>query len=385
MDVPGPRRGSAAGFEQFQQHITQSQDANINRNRSFAIARGASGPHYRIRQDSFLTSNGGGDEMLTGRAYDRWGGSSPEPLDVRKVHMMEHERPAYAVARMRDRLARSLMDLDDLDHHEDASNTYTDVRSSAQNAGAGRRREELGNFVQSSRPGENSDVSAGRRPSWLDNYSDSSRSRRHENDLDSVHHRGRYWQDNAANPLTRSYEGALDTAHVSRHKQSYPSKLVPWRSHEDGLDSVLNRRPDRPAKASLSREFSGSLESGLDSLKPSAGVHHQQQVARSAAPRKNPYRWRQGIFGEPPSRAPAKEHHKSKDFIAPSFLRPFHSMHNLHFEADHPASMRLFPGHCSYPNGSSQVRGCDPDGQRSFESDSFSEACQRPRRSSLDR
>ena len=350
-DTPGPRRGSA-GFEQLKEHIIQTQDIIVNGNRD------DTGPHLKGRPI----------ELHTRGLYDGWRFSSAVPLEHRqKFHAMEHERPAYIVARMRQRLASSLQELD---QYEDSKDVYRDVRSFV-NTGADRQQREIGTFTQSPRDGDGSFFRReGRRSSWWDNHSYVALSRRRNSDLGSGY--GRYRPDSASNPQV-----GLDRVHSSRHES--------WRSHEVGLDS-LNHRNNRPLAPS-SKVFSTSLDSGLNSVKPSGQQRQRQhqQAAGSATPRKNPYRWRQGIVVELP-RSSARERHKPKDFSASSFPKPFHSMHNLNLQADHSAGgLSLFPGHC-YSEGGSQVDGRDPaEGQRALESDSSSETCQRRQNSSLDR
>ncbi|KAL8579892.1 hypothetical protein ACOMHN_060746 [Nucella lapillus] len=340
-----------AGFDQFRQRITMPQDSDVRRHQSFAIAREDLRPHDRKQQESMATRN----EVYTrGAAPDRWRHSVSDLDHTDIVHHRELEKPAYTVARMRHRLACSLMDLDEIDQHSSTEDAYKIVRF--KNLKPDRRRKPTNRFHTHGHTSD-STVTAARSPRAV-SFNHAS----HLRQCTPPPHHDHPRKHRAAESLTRSHEGGLDTVHLSQ-PQKNPSKLVAWRSHEDGLDSL--ERPSFLSEKPLSKAL--SPESGSESTRRVSSTQHVQYA--TSAVRGNSSRWRQGIVDDYLA-SPVKERRKSKDFIAPSFLKPYHSMYNLHGNADYSAPLTSLSGSRGQGRG---VRGHCSDGQPGTESDSLSD------------
>ncbi|XP_076472104.1 uncharacterized protein LOC143301596 [Babylonia areolata] len=398
-----------AGFDHFRQHITLPQDADVRRHRSFAIAReeDVRPPHIGRQNSALPSATHSDDPYAKGTTSGRWR-RSPDLL----LPNQPPERPATAVARMRHRLARSLMDLDDLDRHSGPEDPDRNLAFRPPKPERQHRRQTDSPSRLHVHGNRSESTLTGRVPRVV---SFSHASRPPPQPPPPYHHHHHHhltqfsgpdqdapWRSRAADPLTRSYEGGLDALHLSQPRQPLPSKMITsWRSHEDGLDS-LERPTFLSGRPLISRAAPSSGTTAGNSARRSAA---QRQIPNVCLPepRKNPHRWRQGIVIErhPPSSfpspspypSPVKERRKSKEFLAPSFLKPFHSMYNLHTGATADFSTPLTSFLPGLRGGQGRVRdggrvqGYCSDGPREAESDSLSEGSRLGggRRSSLER
>ncbi|XP_070200840.1 uncharacterized protein [Littorina saxatilis] len=460
-----PSHAARSDFRQFQRHIDLAQDPDVRRHRSFAIA----GHDVRSTHRDQVTSDSG-SELPSRASWDRGGGG-----EGRDRWEAGRGTPAHAVARMRHRLARSLLDLHVLGHHDPDSRdpsfrasiaqrtqlqsrglrhaqprgdhhaTDDDAEYQFPQTGAryfrqleddlnserywrsgpvarsyaghlntahlpprGRNRHDTpaanplttshdAGFHMVHHPDRYRHDSPPTNPLTKyheaglhmvhhpDRYRHDSPAtnpltKYHEAGLHMVHHTDRYRHDSpATNPLTKSHEAGLHTAHLPAQSQQAPSTPSSWRSREGGLDgSKQDTQPIQTNHSPVSRHVAQRPQSSGQ-----GGAADHLMTSERAVPQslrggaKSPYRWRQGIVGDsarpmPPSPTP-RPHHKSNEFISPSFLKPYRSMNSLHLDPDASSDLDLASS-VSHPpdfapsfspglDRDGKVAGSDPEGQ----------------------
>ena len=365
------RRASMLAFSQFQQDMAPTPGSEIRRHSSFAIASHARA-YTRTQQEGVGSHAVTASQGTRGR-QQAGAGSFPaiKPTE---------ERPAFAVARLRHRLARSLMDLDELDQRSDSSEVSIHVPARQHASGRLHTHLDLPSLHRHSYQHESESSAASRLLARRDGSANINNGhvRQSRQDTDFTD-RDRLVQRkaSAASLLRRSYGGGLDTAHLQARSSPQSARIAVWRSYEDGLDDVTKYRPLPPKAPLQRRQLSASMESGLDESVQSAAQDSWRLAAPSGG-EKSPYRWRQGIVEQYLNISPSKERRQSQEFLAPSFLKPFHSMQNLRQQNHTPARLNLF----------SDLRR-DPDvrrGDHDTRTDSLSEdSVSGRRRLSLDR
>nr|KAG5694029.1 hypothetical protein BaRGS_002483 [Batillaria attramentaria] len=256
-----------------------------------------------------------------------WRGAGSEPHYEQRFLAHAHEKPAYTVAKLRHRLAQSLWDL--------TSASQTDEQQTLTGSGGWASTANLHAPPKPARQHDKNVYAAVSAAGPHRKHHTASLMRRsYENGLDSAEYENT-WRDDSSAALRRSYEDGLDTVHHPRRVKHGQDKMVAWRSYEDGLDFVSSRphRDDGPSARASGRSFEGALEPVASQARP--------RYAKKAV-HKNPYRWRQNIVGEylPPA---SKTHHPSRDFIAPSFLRPYSSTTTINTAGRDDTSGRQYP------------------------------------------
>ncbi|PVD33369.1 hypothetical protein C0Q70_04623 [Pomacea canaliculata] len=235
------------------------------------------------------------------------------------------ERPASAVAKLRQRLARSLMDLDIAD--EDSIHT-------------GHNTSDEGVFMTSGMKAKRFSYDPALAPSYQFRQIPSPELRR------------------------KSQDDILDLA---RSGQGHSAKMTFQRPLGDGSTLLPWLEDDiRPSR----RKYFGSHGDLLDVAKSSLPKPSPVRLGTQ----KSPSRWRQNIVVDAPD-LPSKGHQQARDFIAPSFLQPSTSLTNIGFNIDAAVSFAQ-SSHSSSDDihpAASKLRDQDPEHAKTRRLETFSE------------